>query len=106
MLCHWVSGSQCSKGLCVFVFKGKGVQEKLWTAQPLKMRPSRCLEISGTNHPVTRCHIAEEQKSALRVCESLKTHTECMLTVVVVTGNRRFTIIGVTQSHPGPRTAA
>ena len=41
------------------------------TSRPLKMRPTRCLETSLINHPVTRRHILElrrPQKTNLGLC--------------------------------------
>jgi hypothetical protein len=39
---------------------------------PLKMKPVRCLEMWGSNHPVTRHNILEEQSLQLHRCENLK----------------------------------
>jgi hypothetical protein len=54
-----------------------------------------CLETSGTNCPVMRWHIQEEQRPPLQDCESLKTHTIHMLTVTVVAVNCRYTIFDI-----------
>jgi len=36
-----------------------------WTSGPLKLRPLRCLESSGTNHRVNKCHIVETRRCRL-----------------------------------------
>ena len=38
-----------------------------WTFLPLKMRPPRCLAMSGTTRTVTRCHIREERGRRLKI---------------------------------------
>lgn len=35
-----------------------------WKYRPFKMRPPRCLETSGTSHPVTRCQMSMNIRTA------------------------------------------
>jgi hypothetical protein len=39
---------------------------------PWRWKPPRCVETSGTHHPVTRRHIPEERRSQLQRYENLK----------------------------------
>jgi len=42
-----------------------------WTFQPLNLRPTCCLEILSTDHPVTWHHILEEERPYVQLCVQL-----------------------------------
>jgi len=42
-----------------------------WTFQPLKLRPTCCLETLSTDHPVTWHHIPEEERPYVQLCVQL-----------------------------------
>ena len=70
MLCNTVEIRNVfsSKQRTGLIFKGRIVQilgasfSFSLTFLHLKMRPMLCLETSGTNRPVARCHMAQERK--------------------------------------------
>jgi hypothetical protein len=55
--------SQCSS----FILK------KLSITWPCRIKPPCCVDMSGTSHPLTRHHIAEDWNPPMHHCKSLKT---------------------------------
>lgn len=53
--------------------------------------PPCCHEISGTNHPVTRCNFLEEHELLVHCCDSLKAH---IYTHLFATLNIIFCVFG------------
>lgn len=60
------------------------------TFRPLEVRPSRCPEMSDTNHSVTRFHNPEERRLQLQRCVSLKINFFSLTTRTVTMTDTNF----------------
>jgi hypothetical protein len=87
-----------------WVFVARGFETEVHEFLTLKMIPLRCLETSGINPPVTRCHIPEEQRCEVHRCESLKilASGSNLFTVFESEGRSDLRIVNFSGQHPHP----
>jgi hypothetical protein len=77
----------------VITLLGDKMSKKSWTFLPFKTRPIHSLKITGSNYPVSWCHMPEEWRHQLQCWKSVKIHIRhresvCVISCVIL--NSKF----------------